>query len=180
VNVLETERLNLRLLSIDDAGFILELLNEPSFIRNIGDKGVRTLPDARRYILDGPVASYQRYGFGLYVVALKESGQPIGLCGLVKRESLSDVDIGFAFLPEYWSRGYALESAAAVKAYGHEVLGLERLVAITNPENEGSIRVLEKIGLKYQRLVQLSEDGPWIRLYASDAETPLSNDDEKN
>jgi RimJ/RimL family protein N-acetyltransferase len=170
MNVLETERLNLRRLSIDDAGFILQLLNEPSFIRNIGDKGVRDVADARQYVLNGPVASYRRYGFGLYAVELKESGQPIGICGLVKREALADVDIGFAFLPDYWSKGYAVESAAAVKAYGLEALGLKRLVAITNPENEGSMRVLEKIGLKYQRQVQLSEDGPWIRLYASDAD----------
>jgi len=170
VNVLETERLNLRRLSIDDAGFILQLLNEPSFIRNIGDKGVQTVADARQYVLNGPVASYQRYGFGLYAVELKESGQTIGICGLVKRETLADVDIGFAFLPGYWSKGYAVESASAVKAYGLEALGLKRLVAITNPENAGSIRVLEKIGLKYQRLVQLSGDGPWIRLYASDAD----------
>lgn len=170
MNVLETERLNLRRLSIDDAEFILQLLNEPSFIRNIGDKGVRTVADARQYVLNGPVASYQRYGFGLYAVELKESAEPVGICGLVKRETLADVDIGFAFLPEYWSRGYAVESASAVKAYGLEALGLKRLVAITNPENEGSIRVLEKIGLKYQRLVQLSEDGPLIRLYASDAD----------
>lgn len=170
MNVLETERLNLRRLSIDDAEFILQLLNEPSFIRNIGDKGVRTVADARRYISDGPVASYQRYGFGLYLVELKESGQPIGISGLVRRETLADVDIGFAFLPDYWSKGYAVESALAVKAYAFEVLGLKRLVAITDPQNEGSMRVLEKIGLRYQRLVQLSVDGPLIRLYASDAD----------
>jgi ribosomal-protein-alanine N-acetyltransferase len=168
VNVIETERLNLRRLSIDDAGFILELLNEPSFIKNIGDKGVRTIADARQYVLNGPVASYQTNGFGLYLVELKESGQAIGICGLVKRDSLADVDIGFAFLPDFWSRGYALESALAVKAYGLDVLKLKRIVAITNPDNEGSIRVLQKIGLKYERMVRLSEDGPAVKLYVSD------------
>jgi RimJ/RimL family protein N-acetyltransferase len=168
VNVIETERLNLRRLSIDDAGFILELLNEPSFIKNIGNKGVRTIADARQYVLNGPVASYQTNGFGLYLVELKESGQAIGICGLVKRDSLADVDIGFAFLPDFWSRGYALESALAVKAYGLEALKLKRIVAITNPDNEGSIRVLQKIGLKYERMVRLSEDGPAVKLYVSD------------
>jgi RimJ/RimL family protein N-acetyltransferase len=167
VNVIETERLNLRRLSVDDAEFLLELLNEPSFIRNIGDKGVRTVSDACQYALDGPIASYDRHGFGLYLVELKESGQAIGMCGLVKRESLADVDVGFAFLPSFWSRGYALEAASAVKAYGLDVLGLKRLVAITNPDNAGSIRVLEKIGLKYERMIRLSEDGPEIKLYAS-------------
>ena len=166
MNVLETDRLILRKLSTDDAGFILELLNEPSFLRFIGDKGVRTLDDAREYILQGPIASYERHGFGLYLTALKEGGVPIGMCGLLKRESLADVDIGFAFLPAFWSRGYALESASAVKAYGLNTLGLKRIVAITNPDNEASIKLLEKIGLKYERMIRMSEDGPEIKLFA--------------
>jgi RimJ/RimL family protein N-acetyltransferase len=169
VNVLETERLNLRRLTGDDAEFVLELLNDPSFIKNIADRGVRTVADARRYILDGFVVSYEKHGFGLYLVELKETGAAIGICGLVKRDALADVDVGFAFLPRYWSKGYALESAAAVKAYAFEGLGLKRLVAITNPNNAGSIRVLEKLGLKYERLLRLSEDAPEIRLYALEA-----------
>ena len=169
MNVLETERLNLRRLTGDDAAFILELLNDPSFIKNIADRGVRSVAAARRYILDGFVASYEKHGFGLYLVELKESGAPAGICGLVKRDTLADVDIGFAFLPRYRSKGYALESALAVKAYALDVLGLKRLVAITNPDNEGSIRVLEKIGLKYERMFRLSDDAPEIRLYALDA-----------
>ena len=166
MNVLETDRLLLRQLTIDDAEFILELLNEPSFLHFIGDKGVRTLEDAREYILQGPIASYERHGFGLYLTALKEGAMPIGMCGLLKRESLADVDIGFAFLPRFWSKGYALESALAVKAYGLDILGLKRIVAITNPDNEASIRLLEKLGLKYERLVRMSEAGPEINLYA--------------
>lgn len=169
MNVIETDRLNLRRMLADDAEFILELLNEPSFIRNIGDKGVRTIADARLYILNGPRASYERFGFGLYLVELKESAAPIGICGLIKRESLADVDVGFAFLPRFWSKGYAVESASAVKAYGLETLGLRRIVAIANPDNDGSIRVLEKIGLKYERMVRLSDDESEIKLYASDA-----------
>lgn len=166
MNVIETERLNLRRLSVDDGEFILELLNEPSFIRNIGDKGVRTLSDAREYILNGPIDSYERFGFGLYLVVLKNSRVPIGICGLLKRDALPDVDIGFAFLPRFWSRGYAFESASAVRTYGINALGLKRIVAITSPGNDGSIRVLEKIGLSYERTTRLSEKEPEIKLYA--------------
>jgi RimJ/RimL family protein N-acetyltransferase len=168
LNVLETERLALRRLSADDAEFILELLNQPSFIKNIGDRGVRTDEDAVRYIKNGPVASYERFGFGLYLVELKGSAIPIGICGLLKRETLEDVDVGFAFLPEFWSRGYAVESASAVLKHGRNVLGIGRIVAITTPENHGSIRVLEKIGLRFERLMKLSEGEPEIKLFVSD------------
>ncbi len=167
--VLETERLILRKLTTDDAAFILKLLNEPSFIRYIGDKGVRCIDDACRYILTGPVDSYKRNGFGLYLVELKETGEPIGINGLVKRPALSDADIGFAFLPSYWSKGYAYESAAAVMVYGRDVLGLNRVLGITSPDNESSIKVLGKIGLRYDRMVRLSEDEQEVRLFASDA-----------
>jgi len=168
LKVLETDRLNLRLLSTDDAEFILELLNEPSFLRFIGDKGVRTLDDARDYILNGPVDMYNRLGFGLYLTELKESGVPIGLCGLIKRDGLEDVDIGFAYLPKFWARGYAYESAAAVMAYGKTVLGLNRIVAITSPDNYASGRLLEKLGLRFERVIHLSNDAPEVRLFASD------------
>jgi len=155
VNVLQTERLNLRRMSLDDAEFIVELLNDPAFLRFIGDKGVRTTEDARQYILTGPVDSYERHGFGLWLVELKDSETPIGICGLLKRETLSDVDIGFAFLPQYRSKGYAFESAAAVMRYGRNVLGLRRVVAITNEENIDSLRVLEKIGMSFDRMIRL-------------------------
>ena len=164
--VLKTERLILRQFSTDDVQFILELLNEPSFIQNIGDRGVRTLEDARSYILRVPVASYERHGFGLYLVILKESGESIGMCGLIKREELEDVDIGYAFLPKYWSKGYAVESAFAVKEYARDVIGLKRLVAITDPENQGSIRVLENLGFRFEKMVRLSEDDIELKLFA--------------
>jgi RimJ/RimL family protein N-acetyltransferase len=164
--VLKTERLILRQFSSDDVQFILDLLNEPSFIQNIGDRGVQTLEDARSYILRVPVASYERHGFGLYLVILKESGESIGMCGLIKREELEDVDIGYAFLPKYWSKGYAVESAFAVKEYARDVIGLKRLVAITDPENQGSIRVIEKLGLKFEKMVRLSEDDIELKLFA--------------
>lgn len=155
-------------MSPDDAEFIVELLNDSSFLRFIGDKGVRTIEDARRYILTGPMDSYERHGFGLWLVELKSSKTPIGMCGLLKRDILSDVDIGFAFLPPYRSKGYAFESAAAVMDYGRNVLGLRRIVAITDEENTGSIRVLEKIGMTFERMIRLSEDDAEIRLLASD------------
>ena len=168
MKILETERLILRQLSTDDAEFILRLLNEPSFIQNIGDRGVRTLDDAHSYILRVPVASYEKNGFGLNLVTVKETGASIGMCGLIKRDALEDVDIGYAFLPEYWSRGYAVEAAIAVKEYARTVIGLKRLVAITDPENQASIRVLEKIGLRFERMVRLSEDDIELKLLAAD------------
>jgi [ribosomal protein S5]-alanine N-acetyltransferase len=168
MHVLETERLTLRRLTTDDAPFILELLNDPAFLRFIGDKGVRTLEDARQYILQGPMLSYETLGFGLYLVTLKSASIPIGICGLIKRDVLEDVDIGFAFLPDYRASGYGFEAALAVRDYGMKVLGLKRILAITNPDNAGSIRVLEKIGLKFDRMIRLTPESPEIRLYRSE------------
>lgn len=167
MTVLETDRLVVRRLCADDAEFILELLNQPSFLRYIGDKGVRNADDAILYIQTGPVASYERFGFGLYLVELKESGVSIGMCGLLKRDSLPDVDIGFAFLPDYWSQGFAFESAAAVMTYGREVLGLRRIVAIASLDNAPSIKLLEKIGLRFERVLKLAADQPEVRLFGS-------------
>ena len=167
MTVLETDRLHLRQLSSEDAGFILELLNEPSFIRNIGDRGVRTMEGANSYILNGPVASYAKNGFGLYLVKLKETAESIGMCGLIKRDTLEDVDIGYAYLPRFWSKGYAVEAAQAVKEYAKNVVGLNRLVAIVDPENAGSMRVLEKIGLQFERMVRLAEDDIELKLFGA-------------
>jgi RimJ/RimL family protein N-acetyltransferase len=163
--VAETDRLFLRRLTTEDAAFILDLLNQPSFLKFIGDRGVRTLDDACEYILKGPIASYERHGFGLYLTLLKENGVPIGICGLVKRDALDDPDVGFAFLPQFWLKGYAFESASAVLAYGKNTLGLKRIVGVTSSDNDGSIRVLEKLGLRFKRMVKLSEDGPELRLF---------------
>lgn len=165
--VLETARLRLRILGDDDAGFILALLNEPSFIENIGDRGVRTIEGARRYLADGPIASYARHGYGLYMVELTATGDSIGMCGLVKRDYLEYPDIGFAFLPRYWSRGYACEAAAAVKELALGTLGLPRVLAITSPGNAGSIRVLEKIGLRFQGMVRPPNDAAEVRLFST-------------
>lgn len=168
LKVLETNRLILRRLSTEDADFILELVNEPSWLRFIGDKGVRSIVDARDYILKGPVESYERFGFGLYLAELKETGTPIGICGLIKRDSLKDVDLGFAFLPKFWGNGYAYESASAVMAYGKSALGLNRIVAVTTPDNHNSIKVLEKLGFRFEQIVRLSVDAPEVRLFAHD------------
>ena len=166
MNVLETERLLIRQLNAADAGFILELLNDPFFIQNIGDRNVRTLEDARAYILNGPVVSYAKNGFGLSLVILKETGESIGMCGLIKRDALEDVDIGYAFLPRYWSKGYAIESTLGMKAYAKDVIQLRRLVGIVDPANEGSIRVLEKTGLTYEKMIKLSEDDIELKLFS--------------
>lgn len=155
MQILETERLIIRQLTENDAEFILELVNEPAFIRNIADRGVRTTADAQAYIQNGPVASYAKNGFGLFAVELKATGVPIGMCGLIRREVLPDVDIGYALLERYWNQGYASEAAAAVLDYGYKVIGLKRIVAITALDNEASANVLEKIGLQFERIVDL-------------------------
>ena len=155
MQVCETERLLLRLLTTDDAPFILELLNEPSFLENIGDKGVRDLDGACQYLRTGPMTSYAQNGFGLWLVQLKDVFTPIGICGLIKRDGLDDPDVGYAFLPRFWSQGYAIEAASATMVYGQETLGINRIVAITKPDNDASIRVLNKLGLTFAKMVML-------------------------
>ena len=162
--VLETERLTLRRLSVDDAEFMLRLLNEPSFVQNIGDKGVRTIEEARAYIQNGPVASYKEFGFGLWLVEIKHSGSPIGICGVLKRAALEDADLGYALVPEYWSQGYALEAASAVMDYAGRMLGLRRLAAIVNHDNQSSLRLLRKMGFTFAGMIRLSSESEEIQL----------------
>jgi RimJ/RimL family protein N-acetyltransferase len=164
--VLETQRLILRRFSLDDAAFVVELVNDPAWLANIGDRKVRTLEDARGYLRKGALAMYERLGFGMYVVALKETGESIGTCGLIKRDEIEDVDIGFAFLPQHRGRGFAFESAAAVLEYGTGVIGLKRIVAIVSASNQPSIRLLEKIGLRFERTIPFPGDAEEIPLYA--------------
>jgi len=156
LHALETARLLLSPLAGEDAGFILELLNEPAFVRDIGDKGVRTLEDAHAYLATGPLDSYQRYGFGLLRVSLKQSGEPIGICGLLKRDILELPDLGYALLERHWSRGYAIEAATAVMHDAEQRLRLRRLCAITALENPSSIRILEKLGFRFLDIVALA------------------------
>jgi len=169
MEVAQTERLLLRWLNAGDSTFILELLNEPSWLRYIGDKDVKTIQDAERYIESGPVEMYRRLGFGLYLVELKENGAPIGICGLIKREALLDVDLGFAFLPQFWFNGYAFESASAVMSYVRRALGLSRIVAILSPDNHRSAKLLEKLGFRFDSTVRLKPGGDELKLYADAA-----------
>ena len=156
--VITSPRLTICELSVADAEFILELVNDPDWLKYIGDRGVRNLEDAQQYILQGPVASYREFGFGLYLTKLKQSGTPIEICGLLKRKFLKDVDIGFAFLPGFRKNGYAIEAASAVMEHGHSVLGIKTIVAITSPDNIRSIKVLEKLGLHYDRELKIIDD----------------------
>lgn len=163
--VLETDRLALRRFTLDDAEFIFRLVNDPSWLRFIGDKNVHNLDDARRYLREGPLDMYQRFGFGMFRVEERASGLPTGMCGLIKRDTLPDVDVGYAFLPEFRGKGYAFEAANAVLAHGNRAFGLRRIVAITTPSNETSIRVLEKAGMKFERLLELTPGDP-VNLFA--------------
>lgn len=164
---LETERLLLRQVDFGDTEFIVELLNDPSFIQNIGDRGVRTTDNARKYLENGPLTSYVKNGFGLMAVVLKETGDVIGICGLIKRDALDDVDIGYALLPKYWSKGYAIESTQAVVVNAKE-MGLRRIVAIVDPKNAASINVLQKLGMTYEKMIKLSDDDIDLKLYVID------------
>ena len=164
--VLETERLTFRRLSPDDAQTMLALLNEPSFLQFIGDRNVRTLDDARIYIVAGPMASYERFGFGLYLTSLRSTGEPIGICGLLKRDVLPEMDVGFAFFPSYWGQGYATEAAAAAIAHARDAFAAPRIAAVVSPHNHASRHVLEKLGLQFERLVVLSDGAPEIELFS--------------
>jgi ribosomal-protein-alanine N-acetyltransferase len=168
VTVLETERLILRELVPDDAPFMLELLNDPAYILNIADRGVRDVEGARRYLEERWRASYAEHGFGLWVVVHRETGASTGLCGLVRRDGLDDVDIGYAFLPAFRGRGFALESALGVKAHARDVVGLTRLVAIVTPGNTRSIQVLERLGMRFERTLRLPGDASDVALYATE------------
>jgi RimJ/RimL family protein N-acetyltransferase len=168
MTIAETDRLILRYLESRDADFILKLVNDPAWIQNIGDKGVRTLADAEHYIENGPRAMYAAHGFGLYLTELKHSGEPIGLCGLVKRDWLEDVDIGFAFLPAYRSKGYAYEAAQAVLHFATSTLNLARIVAIASLGNESSARLLERLGFRREGVVPFPGESEPVRLFSLD------------
>jgi RimJ/RimL family protein N-acetyltransferase len=161
MDILKTNRLTLQQLVLSDASFILGLLNEPSFHKYIGDKGVRKQKGALQYLRDGPIASYKNNGYGLYLVKETISDSSIGICGLKKREDLDIPDLGYAFLEKYWGQGYATEAGNAVLNYSREELKLARIAAITHPDNDSSIRVLHKLGFQFKKLVTLSGfDGP--------------------
>jgi RimJ/RimL family protein N-acetyltransferase len=165
MEILATERLRLRHLRAGDAGFMLTLLNEPAYYRFIGDKGVRTPDAARDFIRNKIAASYESNGFGLYLVELNAAATPLGICGLVRREGLADVDIGFAFLEQFWGRGYAFEAASATLDYARDTVGLKRIVAITALDNTSSIALLEKLGLQFDKIIRIPGNERDSRLF---------------
>lgn len=167
MKILETEQLILREIVETDAGFIFDLLNQPSFIKYIGDRGVHSVEAAREFIESRYRQSYREHGFGLYTIELKENGVPIGICGFVKRETLPLPDIGFALLPQFERKGYAYESADAAMRYGGNVLGFRRVLAITTIDNESSGRLLEKLGFRFERLIKMADDTEEVKLFSS-------------
>jgi [ribosomal protein S5]-alanine N-acetyltransferase len=165
---IDTDRLIIREFTLDDAPFILELLNDPGWKRFIGDRQCDTLDKARTYLREGPIETYRRLGFGFWQVETKAGRRPIGMCGLIKRETLDHVDIGFAFLPAYRGGGYAHEAAAACLGYARDTLRLDRIVATTALDNDASSRLLEKLGLKFERVIRPALDRPEVKLYGLD------------
>jgi [ribosomal protein S5]-alanine N-acetyltransferase len=166
MKVIETNRLILRLISTSDSPFIHKLLNDKSWLHYIGDKGVKTEEDAKNYIVNGPMEMYEKVGFGLYLIELKENKTPIGMCGLIKRITLEDIDIGFALLSEYHSKGYAYEAATATLDYGKNSLGLKRIVAITTEDNLSSSSLLQKLGMIFERTITLPHQDKELNYYS--------------
>jgi len=164
--MIETARLQIRPLAPADAPFVVSLLNDPAFLRYIGDRGVRSDEDAVRYIDTGPAASHARHGFGLDAVADRESQQAMGICGLLQREELDAPDLGFAFLPTFRRRGFAYEAAAAVLADASERLRIRRVLAIVQPDNTPSIALLERLAFRFERMTRPPRSGTDLRLYA--------------
>ena len=165
--VIETKRLIIRKFTVDDSAFMLELLNTPDWLRFIGDRNIRTLEQAEQYLLNGYMKSYQDYGFGFYVVAVKETQESIGICGIVKREGLEDVDIGFAFFQQFMGKGYGYESASAVLNYALNDLKIKRIVAIVDPENIVSIALIKKIGMQFEKMIQVSPKDIELMLFGT-------------
>jgi len=163
--MLTTQRLTLSRLSYDDCEFIYELVNEPCFKRFIGDKGVHTRDDARGYLRDGPIGSYERHGYGLFLVCHSDDGTKLGICGLVKRDGFDDPDLGFAFLNRHWHNGYAFESSVAVLDYGRKTLGLGRIIAMADKDNRSSVQLLEKLGFTYEKMVRMAGDTADVCLF---------------
>ncbi|HEX3559174.1 MAG TPA: GNAT family N-acetyltransferase [Pyrinomonadaceae bacterium] len=167
MEVLVSERLRLRWLDAGDAAFILRLVNDPDWLRFIGDRGIRTPEDAAAYIENNLLQMCRRLGFGLYLAELRADATPVGICGLIKRDTLEDVDIGFAFLPEYRGLGYGYEAASATLAHARRDFGLSRVVAITTRDNERSMRLLEKLGMRYEGMTAGRDGATPLRLYST-------------
>lgn len=165
MEILSTERLVISKITLNEASFIRELMNDKDWIQNIGDRGVRTLEDAEAYIKDKFFTSYEKYGYGFYVISLKSTTDRIGTVGLIDREGIEGIEIGYGMLPAFRGKGYALEAAQAIFSYAQNTLGIEKIVAIVNPNNKGSIRLLEKLGLRYEKMVRLPEETKDIKYF---------------
>ncbi|MGV3656775.1 MAG: GNAT family N-acetyltransferase [Chitinophagaceae bacterium] len=165
--ILESERLLLREFSLEDAPFIIELLNSPGWIKYIGERQVKTNEQAAAYLQNGPLKSYQQNGYGFYMVQLKTDGTPVGMCGLIKRPFLPHPDIGFAFLPAYNGKGYAYEIASATAAFAKTTLQIEQLAAIVMAENESSIRLLQKLHFQFHSTITYPDTGEDLLLYTN-------------
>jgi [ribosomal protein S5]-alanine N-acetyltransferase len=165
MTLIDTNRLVIRDITEQDFHFIFRLLNEPSWIKYIGDKGIKTETDAKNYIQTGPLQMYKDFGFGLFLVTLKENAIPIGLCGLIKRPSLENIDLGYAFLPEYTGKGYAFEATKAVIKYGKEQLSIDKIVAITTIDNLNSEKVLLKLGFSFDSIIIENNASEELKLF---------------
>lgn len=163
--VCESERLAIRRVLLEDAGFLVRQLNQPSWLRYIGDRAVRSVEDAERYIESRMLEQYRTLGYGMNVVQLKSTGEPVGVCGLVKRDALPCPDLGFALLEDYWGMGYGLEAAAAVVGHACQVLGMSRLLAVTTADNERSGRILVELGFRLWKESYRMDEGEEVRLY---------------
>ena len=163
--ILKTKRLYLRRLIRDDAEFILQLLNEPSWLEFIGNKNVDNLNDAKKYIELAPMNMYERYGFGLFLVCALETSVPMGLCGLIKRDNFDDADLGYALLPEFWNKGFALEAVESVLKYAKNTHHLSRILALSKSSNAPSIKLLNKVGFEFDRDLKLIENEENLQIY---------------
>lgn len=167
--VLQTERLMLRKLTLHDTDFIVELVNSPGWLQYIGYRNIHTEEDAIKYLQDGPMKSYEQNGYGLLLIHLKTTKAPIGMCGLLKRDALELPDLGYALLPAYEGKGYITEATSAYLAYVEQQLQIGKLLAITNLDNEKSIRVLEKLNFVFERYLNMSGDDHPVRLFSRTA-----------
>lgn len=172
--ILTTDRLRLRTIEVADAPFYLTLVNDPTWIANIGDRNIHSLEAAREAIEQGACAMQKRLGFSLYLIERGSDGEPIGMCGLIKRDTLDDVDIGYAVLPAYCGLGYALEAAQAVVQHARRDIGLTRLLGITSPSNTNSNKLLQKLGLQLEQCLQLTPEGPMTNLYSINFPAPAT------
>ncbi len=166
----ETPRLRLRRLTLDDAPLMLAVWNDPAFIRFVGDRGIRSLDEARIAMEVGAMNLYETYGYGPYGVILKEKDKAIGICGLFRRDGLDDPDIGFAILPDFCGQGYAYEAARSVVDHSRADLGLSRLTAIVSPDNQASVGLIRKLGLRFERMHRMPDDDDEVAIYAMSLE----------